>query len=180
MSGVMATQRSSFNLLRTHAARRLREEAENGVEPRRVVKERHCSGLSHAGLAQGIGGIEDEGQGPAQQLRQCPHCPRKAKRLASPHAQGMGPGNHLLVVAVGALTGTACGVELLPSLAAALNGSNQARVVVETHTVRVAQNAKAVRAVPPLAGWTGQAADVLPALGLRGRFKIRRGLKSMT
>ena len=134
----MATQRSSFNLLRTHAARRLREEAENGVEPRRVVKERRCSGLSHAGLAQGIGGIEDDGQGPAQQLRQRPHGPRKAKRLASPHAQGMGPGDHLLVVAVGTLPGTACGVELLPRLGTALNGSNQAWVVVETHAVRVA------------------------------------------
>ena len=85
-----------------HPARHLHQRDRNGVGPRRVVKERRRSSTSHTGLAQGIGGIEHEGQGPAQQLRQRPQRPRKAKRLESPHTQGMGPGDDLLVVSTGA------------------------------------------------------------------------------
>src|SRR5262250_87123 len=78
----------------------------------------------------------------------------------------MGLGDHLLVVAVGTLTGTPCRVETLPRWGTALHRPNEARVVFETHAVRVAQDTKAVRAMSPLVGRTWQAADVLPALSL--------------
>ena len=39
-------------------------------------------------------------------------------------------------------------------------------MVFETHAVRVAQDAKAVWAAPLFLGWTLQATDILPALGL--------------
>src|SRR5919204_6386195 len=72
----------------------------------------------------------------------------------------------LLIVAVSAFTGAASSIEVMPRLRAALNGSNEARVVFETHVVTVAQDAKAVRAALALLGWTLEAADILAALGL--------------
>src|SRR5712691_3353088 len=54
----------------------------------------------------------------------------------------------------------------MPRLRAALNGSNEARVVFETHAVTGAQDAKAVRAGLALLGGTREAADILPALRL--------------
>src|SRR6516164_1525728 len=42
------------------------------VGQRSVVKEPRRSGLGHWRLAQRIGGIEHEGEGAAQELRQCP------------------------------------------------------------------------------------------------------------
>ncbi len=71
-----------------------------------------------------------------------------------------------LIVAVGAFTGAASPIEVMPRLRAALNGSNEARVVFETHAVTIAQDAKAVRAALALLGGTREAADILPALRL--------------
>ena len=72
----------------------------------------------------------------------------------------------LLIVAVGAVTGAASSIEVRPRLRAALHGSNEARVVCETHAVTGAQDAKAVRAALALLGGTLEAADILAALGL--------------
>jgi hypothetical protein len=74
--------------------------------------------------------------------------------------------NDLLVIAVGAFTGAASPIEVLPSLRAALNRSNEAWMGFETHAVTVAQNTVTVWAVLLLLGRTLEAADVLPALGL--------------
>jgi len=54
----------------------------------------------------------------------------------------------------------------MPRLRAALNGSNEARVVFATHAVTGAQDAKAVRAALALLGGTREATDILSALGL--------------
>jgi hypothetical protein len=57
-------------------------------------------------------------------------------------------------------------IEMMPSLRAALNRANETWMVFETHAMRVAQDAIAVRAVLPLFGGTLEAADILSALGL--------------
>ena len=72
----------------------------------------------------------------------------------------------ILVIAVGAFTGATRPIEVMPSLRAALNRANEARMVFETHAVRVAQDAVAVRAVLLLLGGTREAADIPSALRL--------------
>src|SRR6266849_7228374 len=109
-----------------------------------MVKERRCSGLSHWGLAEGRGDIEHKVQSPASQLCQGPDGPGEAKGLEAPHAQGVRVGDHFLVVAVGTFAGTASPVEALPSLGAALAGSNEAWMVFECHAMTIAQDAVAV------------------------------------
>ena len=131
-----------------------------------MVKEPRRSGLRHEGLAEGRGDIEHKVQRPAQHLCQSPDGAGKAKRLETPHAQGVGVAHPLLVIAVGAFTRTASLLEVIPRLGAALDRTDEARVVFETHAVTVAQDAKAVRAALALLGGTLEAADILAALGL--------------
>ena len=78
----------------------------------------------------------------------------------------MGLADDLLIVAVGAFTGAASPIEVRPRLRATLHGSNEARVVCETHAVTGAPDTQAVRAVLALLGGTREAADILPTLGL--------------
>ena len=78
----------------------------------------------------------------------------------------MGVAHHLLIIAVGAFTRAASLIEVLPRLGATLNRPNEARMVFEAHAVRVAQDAKAVRAVLALLWGTREATDILSALGL--------------
>src|SRR5512134_4158700 len=74
--------------------------------------------------------------------------------------------DNLLIIAVGAFTGAASPIEVMPRLGAALDGPDEAWMVFEAHAVRVAQNAKAVWAAPLLLGRTWHATDILPTLGL--------------
>jgi hypothetical protein len=72
----------------------------------------------------------------------------------------------ILIIAVGAFTGAASPIEVMPRLGAALDGPDKTWMVFEAHAVRVAQNAKAVGAALLLLGRTWQATDILAALGL--------------
>jgi hypothetical protein len=49
----------------------------------------------------------------------------------------VGVAYHLLIIAVGAFTGAASLIEVIPSLGAALDRTNEAWMVFETHAVRV-------------------------------------------
>ena len=71
-----------------------------------------------------------------------------------------------MIIAVGAFTGAARLIEVMPCLGATLNRANEAWMIFEMHAVTVAQDAVAVRAALLLLGWTREAADVLPTLGL--------------
>jgi hypothetical protein len=122
--------------------------------------------LSHWALAAGRGNIQHKVESPPEQLGQRPTRPGKAKRFQSPHPEGMGMGDHFLVIAVGPFTGAASFIEVMPCLGAALNRPNKAWMVFETHAVRVAQDAVAVGAALLLLGRTLQATDILPTLGL--------------
>src|SRR6266567_8235443 len=86
-----------------------------------------------------IGHVEHKVQRPTPQLGECPDRPGKAKRLETPHAQGVGVAHDLLIIAVGAFTGTASSIEVMPRLGAEMERTNEARMVFETHAVRVAQ-----------------------------------------
>ncbi len=76
-----------------------------------------------------------------------PNGPGKANSLEAPHAEGAALGDHFLVVAVGAFTGTASPVEALSRRRAALDQANKARMVFERHAVTIAQGVVAVWAV---------------------------------
>lgn len=78
----------------------------------------------------------------------------------------MSRGNDFLVVTVGAFTGAAISIEPLPGLRAPLNQANQAGMLFGCHTVTIAQDSIAVWAVLLLLGWTWEAADILPGVGL--------------
>jgi hypothetical protein len=117
-------------------------------------------------LVSRIGDIEYKVQRPTQQLSQSPDRSGKTKRLETSHAQGVRLADNLLIITVGALTGAASPIEVMPRLGAALDGPDEAWMVFEAHAVRVAQNAKAVGAAPLLLGRTWQATDILPTLGL--------------
>jgi len=78
----------------------------------------------------------------------------------------MGFADDLLIIAVGAFTGDASPVKVMPGLGATWDGPNETRVVFEAHAVRVAQDAVAVWTTLLLLGGTLQATDILPALGL--------------
>src|SRR5215470_12360373 len=144
----------------------LPQEAQRGVHPSRVIKERCRLGLGPWHLALRIGYVEHKVQRPTQQLGECPDRPGKAKRLETPHAQGVGVAHDLLIIAIGAFTATASSIEVMPRLGAALDRTNEARMVFETHAVRVAQDAVAVWAALLLLGRTLEATDILPALCL--------------
>src|SRR5215831_7317968 len=68
----------------------LPQEAQRGVHPSRVIKERCRLGLGPWHLALRIGYVEHKVQRPTQQLGQSPDRSGKAKRLETPHAQGVG------------------------------------------------------------------------------------------
>ena len=72
----------------------------------------------------------------------------------------------ILIIAVGAFTGAASPIEVMPRLGAALDGPDEAWMVFETHAMTVAQDAIAVWAALLFLGWTLQATDILPALRL--------------
>jgi hypothetical protein len=74
--------------------------------------------------------------------------------------------NDLLVVAVGTLTGASSFIEIVPGFGATLNGSNETRMVFETHAVTVAQDAVAVWATLLLLGRAWQATDILATFAL--------------
>jgi hypothetical protein len=74
--------------------------------------------------------------------------------------------DYFLIVAVGALTGATSPIEVMPSLRATLDRPNEARMVFETHAVRVTQDAEAVWAALLLLGGTLEATAILPALCL--------------
>src|SRR5688572_20736647 len=96
-----------------------------GSSQPRVVKEpSKFSGTKRMQTAERIGRIEHKVASPAQQLPQGANRPGKVKSSQPPHLDGAALGDHLLVVAVGAFTGRAHGIELLPRLAAALNGAD--------------------------------------------------------
>ena len=71
-----------------------------------------------------------------------------------------------LPLAVGAFTGRAHAIEFPPQLTASLNGTDETRMITETHTVAIAQHPVSMRAVLLLLGWTREAANILPTLGL--------------
>src|SRR5438309_452328 len=134
------------------------------VAQRWIVKEPRRSGLSYWGLAEGIGDIEHKVHSPAQQLCQGPDGPSEAKGLESPHTQGVRVSDHFLVVTVRAFAGTARRIEALPREGAALDRSNEARMIFERHTMAIAEGTCAVRALSLLLGRTRSATDILPAL----------------
>src|SRR5512145_2837670 len=85
----------------------------------------------------------------------------------------MSVGAPFLGVAVGTFARTTRPVEALPSLGAALDGSNEARMVCERHAVALAQDAEALRAVLLLLGGALQAAARRPALRFDKRSPCR-------
>ena len=94
-----------------------------------------------------------------------PNGPGKANSLEAPHAEGAAVGDHFLVVAVGAFTGTATPIEMLPNRCPAMDWPNEAGMVVARHAVTRAPDAVAVRALLLFLGRTLPAADLLPTLG---------------
>ena len=136
------------------------------MTPLLVVKEQRCLGLGQWHLVPRRGDVEHKVQRPAQQLGQCPDRPGNAKCFETPHAQRVSLTDNLLIIAVGAFTGAASPIEIMPRFGATLNRANEAWVIFETHAVIVAQNAGAVRAAPLLLGGTLETADILSALRL--------------
>ena len=118
-----------------------RKEGQRRTGDQHIVKEPRRSGLSHWGLAESRGDIEYKVQSPAQQLGQGPYGPGEAKGLESPHAQGVSVSDDFLVVTVGAFTGTASRIEALPSWGAALDRSDEARMLCERHAMTIAEDA---------------------------------------
>jgi len=94
------------------------------LNPRVVKEPSQFSGAKRMQTAERIGRIEHKVASPTQQLSQGANRPGKAQGRQPPHLDGAALGDHLLVVAVGAFTGRAHGVELLPLLAAPLNGTD--------------------------------------------------------
>src|SRR6516164_9366933 len=84
-------------------------------EAHRLSKNTVGSGLGRLESAECGGDIEHKVERPTQQLSQGPDGPREAKGVKSPHPERSAVGDHFLVVAVGPLTGSACGIETLPS-----------------------------------------------------------------
>ena len=138
----------------------LPQEAQRGVHPSRVIKERCRLGLGHWHLALRIGYVEHKVQRPTQQLGQSPDRSGKAKRLETPHAQGVGVAYNLLIITVGAFTRTASLIEVMPRLGAALDRPNETRMLFETHAVTVAQDAVTVWTALLLLGGTRETTDI--------------------
>ena len=71
-----------------------------------------------------------------------------------------------MIIAVGAFTGAASPLEVMPRLGTALDRPNEAWMVFATHAVRITQDTEAVWATLVLLGGTRETTDILPALGL--------------
>src|SRR5262245_10174300 len=96
-------------------------EPPRGVHQPCVVKEPCRLSLGHWHFALCIGHVEHKVQRPTQQLGQSPDRPSKAKCLETSHSHRVSLSNHLLIIAVGAFTGTASPIEIMPRLGATLH-----------------------------------------------------------
>jgi hypothetical protein len=124
------------------------------------------SGLDRRAAAQGVGDMEHKVQSAPQELRQGPESPCEAKGVEPPHPEGTAVGDHFLVRAVGALTGRACGIEVVPRWSAALDRPHETRRGFACHAVAGAPDTGVVGAVPLFRGRTEPATAVLSRVGV--------------